>query len=214
MVFDMDGLLLDTEPISMKTFVAACREYDFEPDLEIYYQCIGTNSERTREILIKGYGPDFPFTEVLKLWRMSYDEATRQSIPVKSGVISLLEYLGKRPLKKAVATSSRRDNAVKKLTRAQILHFFDFILGGDQITRGKPDPEMYLAACRKLGAEPERCLALEDSENGVRSALSAGLLVIQVPDLIQPSEEIKALGHTIAASLTEVEKMLRENREI
>jgi HAD superfamily hydrolase (TIGR01509 family) len=206
----MDGLLLDTEQISLKTFLAACREHEFEPDLKIYFQCIGTNSERTREIFFEGYGPDFPFTGILKLWRMKYDEETRKSVPVKSGVLSLLEYVEKRPLKKAVATSSRRENALKKLTRAQILHFFDFILCGDQITRGKPDPEMYLTACRELGAEPDRCLALEDSENGVRSALSAGLMVIQVPDLIQPSEEVKALGHTIAASLTEVEKMLRE----
>jgi HAD superfamily hydrolase (TIGR01509 family) len=206
----MDGLLLDTEQISLKTFLATCREHKFEPDLRIYFQCIGTNSERTREIFFEGYGPDFPFTAILKQWRMKYDEETRKSVPVKSGVLSLLEYVGKRPLKKAVATSSRRENALTKLTRAQILHFFDFILCGDQITRGKPDPEMYLTACRELGSEPERCLALEDSENGVRSALSAGLMVIQVPDLIQPSEEVKALGHTIAASLTEVEKMLRE----
>jgi HAD superfamily hydrolase (TIGR01509 family) len=208
-VFDMDGLLLDTELISLKTFVASCREHHFEPDLKIYVQCIGTNSARTREILLEGYGPDFPYNEILKLWRSSYDEETGQSIPVKPGAVSLLKYLEKRPLKKAVATSSRRENAFKKLSNARILHFFDFILGGDQITRGKPDPEMYLTACRELGAEPQRCLALEDSENGVRSALSAGLMVIQVPDLIPPTEEMKAWGHAIAASLAEVEKMIR-----
>jgi HAD superfamily hydrolase (TIGR01509 family) len=210
-VFDMDGLLLDTEPISQKTFVDACRAFYFEPDLKIYHRCIGTNAERTREILAEGYGPDFPFNDILKLWLAYYDEAICQPIPIKPGALSLLEYLETRQLKKAVATSTRRENAVKKLKGAKIAHFFEFILGGDQITRGKPDPEMYLTTCRQMGAEPGRCLALEDSENGVKSAISAGLMVIQVPDLIQPSADVRALGHAIVDSLTEVEKMFRRS---
>ena len=208
-VFDMDGLLLDTEPISRKTFVAACRVCNYEPDLKIYHRCIGTNAKRTREILSEGYGPDFPYDEIQKVWLRGYEEATLQAIPIKPGAVSLLVYLEQRQLKKALATSTRKENAIKKLSNAQIVHYFDFILGGDQITRGKPDPEMYLTACRELGADPQRCLALEDSENGVRSALSAGLMVIQVPDLLQPTEEMKAWGHVIAASLAEVEKLLR-----
>ena len=208
-VFDMDGLLLDTEIIALKTFVAACKEYDFEPDLQVYYQCIGSNSARTKGILIEGYGPNFPYSAISELWRKRFEEETQKPIPVKPGVHRLLEYLQQKPVKKAVVTSTRHENALKKLQNTRILDFFEFVLGGDQITKGKPDPEMYLTACHKLNVKPEKVLALEDSENGVRSALNAGLIVFQIPDMIKPSKEVKALGHTIINSLTEVETMLR-----
>jgi HAD superfamily hydrolase (TIGR01509 family) len=208
-IFDMDGLLVDTEPISMQTFVEACQECHFEPDLKIYLKCIGGNFKRTKQLLVEGYGTGFPFDDIIVIWRKRYNEATQRSTTLKPGAASLLEYLNSRPLKKAVVTSSQRQNALKKLENTQILKHFDFILCGDQITNGKPDPEMYLTACRELSAAPGKCLALEDSEPGVRSAVSAGLTVIQVPDLIPPSAELKALGHTIVSSLSDVERMLR-----
>ena len=207
----MDGLLLDTETIALETFIAACREHHFEPDLKVYYRCIGSNAARTKDILVNGYGPDFPYAAVTEFWRRLYDEETRKPIPLKSGVLSLLEYLELKPVKKAVVTSSRQSNALKKLTNVKILQFFDFVLGGDQIIKGKPDPEMYLTACQKLDVKPGKCLALEDSENGVLSALRAGLIVVQIPDLIEPSEEVKALGQTIVSSLVDVETLLKAN---
>jgi HAD superfamily hydrolase (TIGR01509 family) len=210
-VFDMDGLLLDTEPIALRTFVDACRENNFEPDLKIYYQCIGGNSIRTKEILINGYGPNFPYKAITDLWRKHYDEETHKHTPLKMGVKSLLDYLAQLPVKKAVVTSSRYESAIIKLSNAHILQFFDFILGGDQVKKGKPDPEMYLTACQKLAAKPDNSLALEDSENGVQAALNARLMVIQVPDLIEPSPQIKTLGHTILDTLVDVEMLLRRN---
>ncbi len=113
-----------------------------------------------------------------------------------------------KKIKRAVVTSSCHADAARKLSNCGILNFFDFVLGGDQISRGKPDPEIYLTACLKLNENPSTCLALEDSDNGVRSAHSAGLTGIQIPDLKEPSKEIKALGHRILNSLTEVEKLL------
>jgi beta-phosphoglucomutase len=95
------------------------------------------------------------------------------------------------------------------LTRADILSFFDGIIAGDDVMNGKPNPEIYFTACRELDEAPSNCLALEDSNNGVLSALNAGLQVIQVPDLIEPTSEIKAYGHEIVQSLVEVEKILR-----
>ena len=207
----MDGLLLDTEPIALDTFRAACREYHFEPDLKVYYQCIGGNAVRTRDILINGYGPGFPYSAITNLWRQLYDEETGKRTPLKSGAISLLEYLEPKPVKKAVVTSSEYKIARQKLENAHLLPYFDFILGGDQIKTGKPDPEMYITACHNLGVKPEKCLALEDSENGVRAALSAGLIVIQVPDMVPPSREIRSLEHIILNSLFEVQRLLRRN---
>jgi HAD superfamily hydrolase (TIGR01509 family) len=209
-IFDMDGLLLDSEKIAFVTFLEACREHGFEPDLKIYYQCIGTNDAKTEEILTNGLGRDFPYQAVSKLWVEKYHNRTLyRPVPVKEGALSLLHYLEGRGLKKVVVTSSHKKNAIIKLENTRMLHFFDFILGGDEISKGKPDPEMYLVACRKIKEAPASCLALEDSDNGVRSAFGAGLEVIQVPDLKEPSEEVKALGHTIVKSLVEVEDIFK-----
>ncbi len=205
-IFDMDGLLLDSEKIALATFVEACRENNYEPDVSIYYKCIGTTPSRTREILMDAYGSAFPYKTVSELWRLKFNErALNQPIPLKDGVLDLLRFLErKEDLRKAVVTSTYQEPARKMLTNANIVQFFEFILGGDQIRHGKPDPEIYLAACHKLNEEPGNCLALEDSNNGVLSASAAGLKVIQVPDLIEPSVNVKALGHTIVRSLSDV----------
>ncbi len=208
----MDGLLFDTERISLDTFVEACRENNFEPDLKVYYQCIGSNSVRTREILLNGYGPGFPFKAIYECWLEKYHrEALNKPLPLKSGAMDLLKYLERKGVKKAVVTSSRHQNAITKLSNARILPFFEFVLGGDEISIGKPDPEIYLTACQKLGEETGKCLALEDSDNGVISATRAGLRVIQVPDLLEPSAEVKALKHLIVHSLVEVENILKQH---
>ncbi|MFC1988858.1 HAD family hydrolase [Chloroflexota bacterium] len=208
-IFDMDGLLIDSEKIALSMFVEACRENNFEPDINVYNRCIGGNRSRTREILLEGYGHDFPFEAIDELWRKKMaEESLNKPVPLKIGALPLLHDLEKAAVKKAVVTSTRQESALRILNNAQILHFFDFVLGGDQVSQGKPNPEIYLTACRKLGEEPANCLALEDSDNGVIAAFDAGLIVIQVPDLIEPSEKIKALGHKIVKSLKEVSGLL------
>ncbi|MFC2021066.1 HAD family hydrolase [Chloroflexota bacterium] len=208
-IFDMDGLLIDSERIALSTFVEACRENKFEPDINVYNKCIGTTSYKTKEILLNGYGNEFPFETISELWEKKYhDEVLNKPVPLKTGVLSLLQHLEKEGVKKAVVTSTDQELALRKLTNAQIVPFFDFVLGGDQILHGKPNPEIYLTACRKLGEEPTNCLAFEDSDNGVLAAYEAGLTVIQVPDLVEPSEKVKALGHKIVKSLDEVTSIL------
>ena len=209
-IFDLDGLLLDTEIIALSTFVDLCREFGFDPDLRVYYKCIGTTFSTTKEILTDGYGKSFPCDAISELWSKKYHEETSDKpIPLKTGTLSLLRYLEKEGVKKAVVTSTRQESARKRLANAEILHFFDFVLGGDQILNSKPNPEIYVTACQKLDEKPFNCMALEDSDNGVLSALNAGLVVIQVPDLVQPSANVRALGHRIAKSLVEVENILR-----
>ena len=204
-IFDMDGLLIDSERIALSTFVEACRDNNYEPDINVYKKCIGTTSYNTREILINGYGSDFPFDTIAELWGKKYhNEVLNKSVPLKPGALILLQHLEKEGVKRAVVTSTEQELALRKLTNAQIVHFFDFILGRDQVKQGKPDPEIYLAACHKLGEEPADCLALEDSDNGVLAAYYAGLTVIQVPDLVEPSEKVKALGQKTVKSLSDV----------
>jgi HAD superfamily hydrolase (TIGR01509 family) len=211
-IFDMDGLLFDSERIALSTFIESCRECGFEPDVNVYYRCIGGNEARTREILVEGHGDGFPFEAVDRLWHQKYEElALTRAFPLKAGALDLLRYLDGLRKRKAVVTSTGHASAVRKLANADLLGYFEFVVGGDQIARSKPDPEIYLTACRRLGKEPSDCLALEDSDNGVLAAFSAGLAVIQVPDLLRPSDRIRALGHTVVNSLADVQGILRRS---
>ena len=208
-VFDMDGLLIDSEAIALAASIEACREYGFELDISVYYRCIGTNNALAREILTVGHGSDFPYDLISKLFEEKYyNEVLNKPVPLKTGVLDLLKYLEKERVKKAVVTSTNHSLAVNELTNAKINRYFDFVLGGDQISKGKPNPEMYLTACERLREKPGDCLALEDSDNGVISAFEAGLTVIQIPDLVEPSAKVKALGHKVMQSLEEVLALL------
>jgi beta-phosphoglucomutase-like phosphatase (HAD superfamily) len=208
-IFDMDGLLLETEKIALKAFQEAAAESGLKLDLATYYRCIGTTHARTREILMEGYGPDFPYEKMAVVWNKKFTyQVENFPIPLKEGTIELLQYLVHSAIPRAVVTSTRSGTALKMLDNAGIINYFEFVIGGDQIVLGKPNPEIYLKACERFKVEPGDCLALEDSENGVRSALAAGLTVIQIPDLIQPSSEVKTFGHQIMKSLLEVKQYL------
>ncbi len=209
-IFDMDGLLLDTESIALATFIAACRETGFEPDLTVYRRCIGTTYQNTREILTQGYGKAFDYERVSKSWSRRFAaETENRPVPLKEAARGILDDLAEAKTKMAVVTSTRRSTAVKELTNVGIRDFFALVIGGDEVQRGKPEPDIYLKACAALAEAPEKCLALEDSDNGVRAAWRAGLTVIQVPDLVEPAPAVRALGHRIVKSLREVQTILR-----
>jgi len=208
-VFDMDGLLLDTEKVALACFEETWRAFNYKPDLELYTRCIGTTSSRTREILTEGYGPDFPYETIRERWNQRYEEIlTKCPIPVKPGAVGLLGFLHQSRCRIALATSTEHGSAVSKLRKTGLHRFFSVIVGGDQVENGKPDPDIYLRACNLLDVAPARSLALEDSDNGVLSAYRAGLAVIQIPDLKAPAREIRDLGHVIVACLDDVRVML------
>jgi len=210
-IFDMDGLLLDTERIALEHFVKACRAFHFEPDIDVYVRCIGTNSAATQVILTEGYGPEFPFEAIREVWTENYQKAVRENpIPMKSGAEKLLNYLKQSDIRLAVATSTKYDTALQKLKNAGVFHFFEKIVGGDQVENSKPHPEIYLQVSAFLGEVPEQCLALEDSDNGVLSAHNARMQVIQVPDLREPSAEVRNIGHPILPSLDEALRFLQK----
>ena len=213
-IFDMDGLLLDTERIAWHTFVEACRACHFEPDIDVYMKCIGTINEKTKEILMEGYGRDFPYAEVEKIWSQKYERAiTDTPIPLKLGVIDLLDYFKHSRVKMAIATSTEYERACKKLHGTGVDHYFKIIVGGDQVEKGKPDPEIYLKVSGLLKEDPKDCLVFEDSDNGVLSAHEAGMNVIQIPDLKEPSTAVINLGHPILSSLKEVKRFLEDGND-
>ncbi len=205
MIFDMDGLLLETEAIAMKAFEESCEAFGRTMRKDVYLQCIGTNEQRSREILKAGFGQDFPTEMIIKLWNEKYyKRAVEQPVPLKRGVKTLLNLLKENDIPAAIATSTAHKIAVKKLNNAKIFGYFREVVSGDMVLQSKPHPEIYLKAAEKINIKPEYCVALEDSETGVRAALAAGMKVFQIPDLIQPSAEFRQLGHTIVDSLEDV----------
>ncbi len=204
-LIDMDGLLLDSERLARDAFIKACYDYDWEPDLDVYHLCIGSTYEKTESLLRSAHGPEFPFKAIDLRWSEHYHARLREGpVPVKAGAHDLLSLIRRQSVPMALVTSTRRDTALPKLEGVGLLAFFDELICGGETDRGKPSPDPYLAAAERLGHSPADCWALEDSANGVRAAHAAGCEVFQVPDLVLPTEELLALGHTIVASLNDV----------
>lgn len=204
-IFDMDGLLLDSERLARDAFLQACEQWGWEADMLAYIRCIGSTYEATQHILLEAHGSDFPYADIERSWSDIYhDRIHACPVPLKPGAIALLDHLRADEIPLALATSTRRPTAEVKLEQAGLAGYFFHTVCGDETPRGKPYPDPYLAAATGLQLKPERCWALEDSENGVRAALAAGCAVIQVPDLVIPDAEVRALGHVIESSLLDV----------
>jgi HAD superfamily hydrolase (TIGR01509 family) len=206
-IFDMDGLMLDTERIAMITCRRAAEGFGDVIADEIYLQGIGRTVEDTRRIFCGVLGADFPFNEI-RSRRLAYtygeEYVHRYGLPKKPGLIEVLELLQGCSVPKAVATSTRREDACDRLRTAELFHCFDAIVGGDEVVHGKPAPDLFLLAAERLKITPTECIVLEDSDAGIRAARAAGMTPILVPDLKAPSDEVKALAYRIYPSLHEV----------
>jgi HAD superfamily hydrolase (TIGR01509 family) len=206
-IFDMDGLILDTERLAFKAFQTTSSQFRLGDLSELFKQCIGTNDELGKAILkdgLAGIADDKAFGLA---WMREYKRiTTEQPIPLKHGVEQLLPYIESIDIPMAVATSTQTQRATEKLGDAGLLDYFKIVIGGDQVEQGKPDPEIYLKAASALSSAPSRCLALEDSANGVKAAVAAGMTVVQIPDLVPPSDELLQLGHIVLSSLADVPK--------
>ncbi len=204
-IFDMDGLLLDTEKVCLDIFEQACHAVGVPFLREVYLSAIGRNATGIEQTLRAGYGPDLDYPVLHEEWRTRYDAVVKhQAIPVKEGVVDLLKWLKQNNIPTAVATSTRKDVASIKLRLAELDQYFDTFATGCEVTNGKPDPEIYLLAAERLNIDPKLCLAFEDSNNGVRSAIAANMITYQIPDLVEPCDEVLALQPNIRNSLAEV----------
>lgn len=204
-IFDMDGLLIDTEFYVLQAFTNLCEQMGIHADMAVLHKCIGSNRQATDHILeteLRGAGDIRTFR--LK-WEAEYRALTAaKSSLLKNGALELLLYLKEMAQPIGLATSTGTEHALSRLEKENIRHLFDEITGGDQVTRSKPEPDIYLLAAEKFNVAPQSCLALEDSENGVRAALAAEMQVIQIPDIVQPNASFRSLGHTILPSLVAV----------
>ena len=215
LIFDMDGLLLDTERVDRKAFEDACRDAGWRsPAMNVYEDSIGVTGPDIEMILRNGYGPEFPWEAVSTIWRRRrLDHMENRPADVKPGAVELLTYAEKTHMPCGLATSTRSGLTATKLALSGLDKYFPVLVTGDDVRRGKPDPEAYVTAAGRLGYHPKRCWAVEDSANGVRSALAAGCHVFQVPDLVAPSPDVRRLGHEVAETLHDVLEAMREATE-
>jgi HAD superfamily hydrolase (TIGR01509 family) len=208
-VFDMDGLLLDSERVAREAFLEACELFGVVVDDAVYARCIGSTPAGTRAVLRDALGPGFDYGAFDRRWDDRYRRRLDAApVDLKPGAMELLEDLATLGIPRGLATSTGRSLATRKLADAGVISHFACLICGGETSRGKPFPDPYLAAVSALGVRAESAWALEDSENGVRSAHAAGLEVIQVPDLVAPSAELLALGHAVVGSLFDVRAAL------
>jgi HAD superfamily hydrolase (TIGR01509 family) len=200
-VFDMDGTLLDTETVFREIVFEVAGGLGFAMTDAVHLGMVGSSHERSNEILLEAYGVSFPHGLFNEQCRARMHERMERAVPVKTGARELLAELRRRRMPIAVATSSRSEHAVSHLRRAGLYDLFDTIVTRDDVANPKPHPEPYLTAARRLGFDPSRCLAVEDSHSGVRAAHAAGMQTVMVPDLVHPNDEVSALCVGVLDSL-------------
>ena len=209
-IFDMDGLMVDTERIARIAWQEASRAAGYEMSDTVFALMIGRSKRDSGELMRTHLGPGFDFEKTHAATGVLFEEIVEcDGLPLKPGVRELLDDLSARQIPLGVATSTRNPVAAQRLEQVDLLRYFSVLVTGDQVTRGKPSPDIYLEAVRQLKIDAATSFALEDSHAGVRSAHAAGLKVIMVPDLLAPTTEIAALTHAIAKSLHNVRALLR-----
>ena len=204
-IFDMDGLMIDSERVTYNEYVKKLEQlghYDFTE--ELYRNCLGKNKQGICQVFIDHYGEDFPMTEVWDDVHVWIDESLRQYVPKKKGLVELLEYLKANNYKTIVATSSGRTRVDEILKNADLTKYCDDTICGDEVTHGKPHPEIFLTACQKLDVKPDEALVLEDSEAGILAAHDGHIDVICVPDMKYPEPQFVEKVTKIVDSLDEV----------
>ena len=203
-VFDMDGVLFDTERLCQTCWLKLAEE-DNIPNMEpVYALCIGVNAQTTERIVYENYGKDFPYEEYCKRTSAMYNSYIEENgVPVKDGVRETLQKLAEAGLRIAVASSTRREKVLRHLENTGIAQYFTAVVGGDTVTHSKPHPEIFLKACEALGVAPENAIAVEDSHNGIRSAHAAGMTPVMVPDLLPVTEEMRGLASYVAEDMND-----------
>ncbi len=207
-VFDMDGLLINTEVLWREGMIEVARAVGRELDLDAFKRMIGTPDTRTREILHEEFGPDFDVDSYLDDAGHRFHEGLDLENILKTGVVEILDHLDALGLPRAIATSSPHQAVETHLSPSGVLGRFNAVIARGDYERGKPAPDPFLNAAKALGVAPEDCLALEDSYAGIRAAHAAGMMTVMVPDLLDPTEEMHEKCVHIAESLHHVRELL------
>ena len=214
-VFDMDGVLLDTEAVFMRCWKKLGEELHL-PNVEgTARKCIGITVTQTEALFQKEYGEKYPCESYVGAANaIFYRQEAEQGIPEKPGVHELFAYLKEQNYRIGLASSTQQQAVYRQMKAAGIFDDFDVIVCGDMVTKSKPNPDIYLKACELMKVDPKECYAVEDSYNGIRAAHAAGMKAIMVPDLLEPTPEILELTDQKFNSLMELQKFLMTQQKI
>ena len=211
-VFDMDGLMFDTERLVYEIWKEMLGERGLVLTLEDFKQTVGKRKQEVQNYYFNKFGSDFPYWELSQIGRNRYlDYIQANGIPVKKGLNEILEAIKSRGGRIAMATSTSRKTAEINIENAGVAEYFDVLVCGDDVKNGKPHPEVFLTAAQRLGLQPQECAAFEDSINGIKSAHAAGMVTVMVPDLIQPTEEVLPMIDCLYEDLSQAAGDLIEN---
>ena len=203
-VFDMDGVLFDTEPLYQEAALRACADLRYVMPSGVSERKIGLSWTGARKLLVETFGPSFPLDEFVAAWMERFDELTATRLEAKPGAHEIIRTLNALAIPCAIATGAFRPSVRRHLSMHGLVDSFQAIVAHEDCAVGKPAPDPFLAAARLLGVEPARCLTIEDFCNGVRSAVAAGMMTVMVPDLVPPTAETRRLCVHIAGDLHEV----------
>lgn len=204
-IFDKDGTLHDTEKVYHRAWREAAERTGVPRIMDFVAICTGTNFARTEELWQEFYGDAFSFRPFWELRNAIYDDLiAREGLPVKEGAYELLDYLRDNGYRIALATSTNAPRVERHLVQSDMKKYFDAVVTGDTVTSGKPAPDIFLIAAKRLGIAPTECMGVEDSFNGVRAVKAAGMYTVMAPDMIQPTKEILDLTDACVAELGQI----------
>ena len=208
-VFDMDGVIFDSERLSKEVWLEIAKERGIEDFSPVYDQIIGVNKAGGRRIVCEAYGKEFPFDEIhAEAAVRKLTKCPNGHYPLKEGIKELLTFLREKNYKVGLASSTEEAVVRMHLEKSGLISYFDCLICGNMVKHSKPDPEIFLLACKTLGVEPKETYVIEDSYNGIRAAHAAGTFAIMVPDLKAPTDEMIELSDLILKNLYEVKKQL------
>lgn len=209
-IFDMDGLMIDSERVTFECYQERLKDMTLTMDEEFYKTLLGKPIKGIYQRFYDVYGNDFPIQNVIQdVHQLMAERFETEGVPVKKGLVELLHYLKDNNYKTIVATSSNRDRVDKILAQAKITEFFDDSICGDEVTKGKPNPEVFLKSCQKLGVNVDEAIVLEDSEAGIQASYDANIKVICIPDMKYPEKQYEEKTFKILKDLTEVTVYLK-----
>lgn len=209
-IFDMDGLMLDTESIAKQAFNSAMKVFDYAHEPDLFIDLIGYDERSTRKILKNKFGKTFPFSNICRKM-VEYEKIyiQKNGIPLKKGIVELLIFLEEHNISKGVGTTANYKKTIENLEITGLKRFFNHIVTGDQVKNRKPAPDIFQNVGLKMGIPPKKCLVLEDSEPGIRAADAAGMLPVMIPDFKSPSNELEKIIYKVLPDLFAVIKLLK-----
>lgn len=209
-IFDADGTLFDTEEFMRQAWIAVGADMGYPQPGRDYLDYVGMNRATILAKFRKEYGPEFDAEQFMtRCTQHLQQHIEEEGVPLKPGVREILAFLRERNVPIGMATSTHRVRTDRRLELSGLGDYFQAVVTGDEVQKGKPDPEIYRTVCETLGVTPDRCLAVEDSKNGILSAHAAGLAVAMVPDMIPPTAELESLLWSRVDSLNELIEVLK-----